>query len=403
MKGLEIDYTDKQVFNILLELYSKDTALFEQSGINETIENILNNNDYTKDAFYILLKQFILDLKECLKSKESNNWEKYYELVKIYINIDYNSIYKKFKKIKSPEIVNAVLDIYIISEQILKIQEFTFDEKNQELAHYTSKAGAMAILGKGSKIRLKNTIYANDPQEGEFLKNLVIRENNIKEQDIKDEDNRIIINLDKYKNNNVYFTCFSTNIDEDDALPMWVHYADKAEGCILVFGKEFLGSNNVISSEIKTDLSVAKLYNVFYLEEEEIKNINENNKYEEDTKRNEVINLVIDLKQKIIELENNDKSLEIVEEMLEYVSFIFKRSHFKYEKEVRLLKRVEENSYQKIKVDNKIVPELYVEFEKDIKCKYVILGSKCTDIDSIARFLAYRNISECKISKLSYR
>ena len=59
MKGLEIDYTDKQVFNILLELYSKDTALFEQSGINETIENILNNNDYTKDAFYILFYLFL--------------------------------------------------------------------------------------------------------------------------------------------------------------------------------------------------------------------------------------------------------------------------------------------------------------------------------------------------------
>ncbi len=266
----------------------------------------------------------------------------------------------------------------------------------------------MAILGQGAKIRLKNTIYANDPQEGAFLKNLVIRENNIKEQDIKDEDNRIIINLDKYKNNNVYFSCFSTNIDEDDALPMWVHYADKAEGCILVFDKEFLGSNNVISSEIKTDLSVAKLYNVFYLEEEEIeenikKNIKKNIKDEEEAKRNEVINLVIDLKQKIIELENNNEFLEILEEILEYVSFIFKRSHFKYEKEVRLLKRVEENGYQKIKVDNKIVPELYVDFEKDIKCKKVILGSKCTNIDTIARFLAHRNISKCIKSKLSYR
>ena len=349
IKALEICYTNEKVFKEILKLYKNKIELFNESSIIETIKKIPYNKGYNKYDFCISLKDFISDLKKCFESKKIQYSKEFYALFKEYLNIDYNSIYLKLQNIKDEKIIKLVIDIYIICEQILKEQEFTLED-NTQLGHYTTKSGAMAILKKDAKIRLKNSIYANDPQEGEFLKKLIISNESKKFEDSES------IDLKKYNNKNVYFFCFSTNIDGDASLPMWVHYADKTEGCILVFDNEFLGDSNIISSEIKTGLSTSKLYKVVYLEKDDTNKIKGLDIQIKDKDKKKIIDLLIRLKNKIKKVEylkskkDEDYNIarDIIDEIIEYTSFIFKESHFSYEQEVRLLKRVDDMSKVKI-------------------------------------------------------
>ncbi len=295
----------------------------------------------------------------------------------------------------------------MISEEILYLSKFNIEEETK-LAHYTSREAIINILRKkDNKLRLKNSIYVNDPEEGEIFKEIIEFD-----YENKDKNSRI-----KYNKNNVYINCFSTNIDEDSSLPMWVNYGNQAKGCAIIFNNNFFGINKgnleyinssddkILDKSTKRDkgLSYVELYKVIYLEK------NENNEYKIEDKNvrakvNKIKGIYKSIKDETEGLDDKQKNIinEILYDIIQYPSFLFKAKHFEYEQEVRIIKRFDIND-ENIKEDDRDVPELYVELDNPIICEEVILGAKCENKQAMATFLYNKGVKKVTQSKLKYK
>ena len=386
--------------------------------------NLLENKNEQKDINDII-KYFEINKKNIY----GNTFEKFAIYIKnnlskeIYMRLINQNLYNKVASLKNEELKNNLYKLYCISEEILEINKFEFDNEHKELAHYTKQDLAITIFSdKKSKLRLNNSIYANDPEEGELFKKLIGFIEDI-------ENNKNIRQLYK-NNNNVYFTCFSTNIDKPSSLPMWVNYSNQATGCILVFDNEFFKlekddftysysiSNDKYldkTTQRNKDLSYIELYKVIYLNEDEQI---ETDKIEYKDTYKKTSNKVGDFKdiyEKIMELcktsKLNEEQQNIVDEVIydivQYTSFLFKAKHFEYEEEVRIIKRIEDNDpeveIKEYKLGENIPPRLYAEIDREIKPKEVILGSRCNDKEAMAKFLYNKGIKKVTQSKLKYK
>ena len=144
-------------------------------------------------------------------------------------------------------------------------------------AHYTSLNTLKKLAAEeNAYLRLWNSVYMNDPNEGScFLELLKATCNNLPEQEDADAAlSKYFPHLNNTKenlsptNSNVYITSFCR---EKDDLQMWRLYGDDAKGCSLVFADDFLD----IRSRIEGPLDLTEysdhdypLYEVQYIDEE---------------------------------------------------------------------------------------------------------------------------------------
>ena len=274
-------------------------------------------------------------------------------------------------------LIEIVCSCYDLMEEI-KIKPSELN--GEKIVHYTKAITLQYLLKKdhSAQLRLNNAVYMNDPEEGQILKKVLCQldKNNELENLFKDEDVK----------NYTYLTCFSP-YDKRDELPMWIHYGDGGKGVGLVFNNSFFDE--------------ADLYTVQYVDVKnpDITNLNQNVQ----KKITAILNL---LQEDGIRNNDHKEFKNLVNIILNYVSYLFKDKAYEYENEVRILNYKDYNSQDiKTEVYESGIPRLFIEYNKcisDENCVEVIAGPKAnyTEIAAYAKYVGIRTVSK---SEIKYR
>lgn len=287
------------------------------------------------------------------------------------------------------------------------------DGKIEKPVHYTSLKTLKCLLTKNEerpgKLRLWNTNYMNDPNEGKVF--LEMMEAIISKNE-KNGENEVWKNYFSYLdridfssgtvNNNVYIISLSKKRDN---IYMWNSYADGSNGCAITFADDFFDircpSSDFSGSSEYTD-SDYPLYEVKYIQEKW------RDKDEEKELRghllgiwNNIVELEKDLKETGQELQKEVR--RFVVDRLNEIRFLFKYSEYENEGELRV---VQYSNEPKIEEEAFPIPRLYIEVERDVRAEEVCLGSKnsTSQIEELVPWLyATKKVEKVSKSKRNYR
>ena len=361
----------------LVELHCGEKI--NESTIFENLSNLKNNTVYSDEKYMYILKHIIDITKEIALDKKGE--------VRYHLLCLVNQIIKIKSLLKYP--YSRVI--------------------GKEIAHYTKINTLKCLLGTddvSSKFRLQNVAYMNDPSEGEILWKLLdtlypdvypdelphdtVLSNSSFTRNIleKRPHDKSLMNL---YSSNTYLASFS---EEKNKLPLWTQYADDGKGCCIVFDSNFFddrdesfvnGSNYHPANDKQNDYLLAEeycLYRICYVDDSKDKIEPQN----EDDKK-----ISVELKD-IIKIMKNLKSLKLDEIMipalnlLDQIRYLFKSKDYEHEKELRIVKFPNKDM---IMADSEHfrVPHLYIEINKEIKIKEVVLGPKTERMSEIAPFV----------------
>ena len=320
-----------------------------------------------------------------IKDENLNNLDEVNKILGflLEINDSKNSLY---------EIISNILDIQdVLSiDSAEKISEI--NSSREVIGQYTSLNTLKFLIKPENEsttpplLRLTNLSQLNDPLEGKVIKEFVEEKvPNLGIEIIKDGNNIIIS---------------SATITEDN-LPMWKQYGQDGTGIELIYSSSYL--QTAINSGVE-------LYRMCYLEkinnELRVKSItaDKDNKIKE-----EVENNLKTIVKKLNNICSENKIIEILNNALGQLTYLFKSADYAYENELRFVQKTNFYSdnvvYDEIEVDGFKVPFLrkYVE---NIPLSYskVKLGPKAIDKDYIEPYIQYCNPNiEVSVSKISYR
>ena len=262
--------------------------------------------------------------------------------------------------------------------------------KNISLYHYTRLSTIQDLLTPNNKdkdkdkninLRLYNTEYMNDPEEGAFFSNYLDFDN----KEIKDKEisKSFIISLTENK----------------DSIPNWSTYGDDHKGVSIGINVNIENSSSTIDETVTIGennvfVEEAKLYKVFY--------------YDENKKDEDKLEYILIQKMKEYLDVNREKNLlkEILYEFSK-IKYLVKDNDYSYEKEYRIIEHVE--NYRNAKHDESS-PKLFLEFTKFDITK-IIFGTKSYKYYEYRPFiLKYMNdinkdfgIQDLEISKIKIR
>lgn len=318
-------------------------------------------------------------------------------------------------------------------------------------AHYTKLSTLKILLGgkncmgnkkesDSPKLRLWNTIYMNDPYEGEIFiemlkKTWLDTENegnenkntdrdtlaryfphirkNMSDSFFKKKENQGEKEVLSPVNGNVYITSFS---EENDGIQMWVNYTEKAKGCSIVFSEDFFDihskmrewENRSTYSEqdypfYRVQYITAEAEDMFDKQNKENDcriNLKMTEKYMQEICRNlrNMETILSQLKEKSNRVSREIIVREFVADMLNEIRFLFKDPEYKHEKELRLIRcsydpKIDENTFE--------IPRLYIDVDKEISIEETRLGPKYSDaeVDEIVSWIHAKG--EGKVKKVT--
>lgn len=299
--------------------------------------------------------------------------------------------FKLFNKCYS-ELVSSVL---FIQNEL----EFSYDGK-MDICHYSKISTLKHIIKEKDsevqpKFRISNIAYLNDPSEGNVLLQMLRRKVSEANYNVlfgsADEDEK----LEQIPFSKVFIGSFST---AKNKLPMWTLYGDDSKGCCLVFDDYFFDEKNVLveakfgeGKVVSRDSQDLTLYRVKYIDFD---------KLDKEEEKDAIIETIDEIAFKLNELEKIILKYESVREwindLLDMIRFLFKDFDYNYENEVRVIIHAED---AQIKLDDTLaVPRLFVEIQKKLGYKEVILGSKIDKPVEIAPFLLHSGMVK-KVTK----
>jgi tetratricopeptide (TPR) repeat protein len=423
-KAIEIDPAYKYAYN------NRGLVYNEQGKYKEAIE------DYTKAI------EIDPDYKKAynnreIANKKLGNCEEVkkdtYELKLIEIKTRDENFYKYIEKTEND--INKKEQIYDLFLTVMKLKDKLLYKDSKVVGHYTKICNLKHLLKPRFKtnkdeaetsLRLNNVSYMNDPTEGEVFLKLLIQCSGEDAQDLLDnlynnqsENNREVLN----GKNHVFLVSFSTAIDT--SLPMWVQYSENGEGCCLVFDSSFFdkedkNSLSYISNEENDELSDVDsgknmdidirgkkqtyycLYKIEYIH-------NDNDKYKIEDK--EITNLIEEIGAQLIgfkedlKQDSNVAIKGIIQNILDQVRFLFKDKNYDHEEEVRLVKFADNGNVQYTgDAEGFRVPHVFVELDKELQLKEIILGPKVQNAIEIANYLYYtEKVTEVSKSRIKYK
>jgi len=146
-----------------------------------------------------------------------------------YVFTKTNELSKKERKIAIETFYNILNQVYGIKSTL------KFNATQKSVFHYTTQSTLAELIKENSRLRMNNSVYMNDPQEGLAFSFAVGRNQkylNINEPNLIENksDNAIT------RHSNTFLASFS---EDRDNLSMWVHYASNASGCSLALGDDF--------------------------------------------------------------------------------------------------------------------------------------------------------------------
>lgn len=396
-KHPDISYLYKNIGDIYQKLEDYETALkyYDKAMQIQQSEDFKKDNEFIYNTYAVQSSDNdsvnVTNLREegelspALKSIEQNAKD---ILCKIKEqDMDSFEIFYKYY----PELVSAVL--FIQNELV-----FNYDGK-VEICHYSKISTLKHIIKQKNnevqpKFRISNIAYLNDPSEGNVLLQILKKKMNESSYNILfasiDENEK----LEQIPFNNVFIGSFTT---AKNKLPMWTLYGDDSKGCCLVFDDYFFDDKNVLveakinEDKVSRNSQDLTLYKVKYIDFDKM-NKEETNDVILDT-IGKIANSINNLERVISRYESVRKWIN---DLLDMIRFLFKDFDYNYENEVRVIIHAED---AQIKLDDaSTIPRLYVEIQKKLTYKEIILGSKIDKPVEIAPFLLHSGMVK-KVTK----
>ena len=288
-------------------------------------------------------------------------------------------------------------------ERIIRVikKELIFETTGEtEICHYSKLATLNYIIRKKDsksqpRLRISNIAYLNDPSEGNVLLQLLKKSVQSNVFDLllgneNAEENKLV----EVPFSKVFIGSFST---AKNKLPMWTLYGDDSKGCCLVFDDYFFDKKNELIEEKANvdDKNVSSqeliLYRVKYLDTDKLD--------ESDTivgYLKKIAN-ILDLFEGIISKYESVRTWIMA--LLDEIRFLFKDSDYDYENEVRIIIHAENSEIQVDDGQNELnIPRLYVDLQRKLIYKEIILGSKIDKPNAVAPFLLHSGMVK-KVTK----
>lgn len=299
------------------------------------------------------------------------------------------TIFEETQNLENRSIIRALL--LSLCSNIKEIKDNLKYPIHKPVCHYSRIENLKSLLKpkEETKFRINNVLYMNDPSEGSVFGELIKQVANKDYKDIyeKKENYREQIN-----NSNTYLCSFTQNIDN---LPMWVQYGNDGKGCCLIFEKDFFDNDNEPLYNLTThNLSEIDIVEEFDNDTQEIQSkyvlykveyVNEIKKCSYKEQFETIAFVLHELQNQNID---NEKFLDHARNILDQIRFLFKSVDYAHEKEIRLVKWSNEPKYDKGEREREI-PHLYIEMDKPLKLKEVILGPKVEKPSEIAPYLYF--------------
>ena len=332
---------------------------------------------------------------------------------------------KKEGKAKAFELYSNLLN------SIIKIQrkQFYKPEEGREVAHYTSLHTLKDLANKEEHFRFYNAAYMNDPEEGSVFFDIIEEVGTDVKKDFYGEGEDLSYQSPAYIGS--FIMVDSNSQEQRDKLFLWrtygKHNGQEAAGVCLIFRHEGtcfakihelqVGSMQQLQSELpivagdfenpgERQHPKPALYKILYMDKGNNKELSK-----------ELNELVKSLKQVECHLPKRKRNRRnrlkrLTRELLDNIRFLFKASHYKEEREVRVIQLCyyDENMSQEpdgIKVDTEqIPPRFYLDAHKSFRFDEVILGPEAHGVREWTQWLKKRGIkakkSEIKYGKQSF-
>lgn len=322
---------------------------------------------------YFEKKDYDVAIQDFVKASHCDEWLKSNDVF-VYIARRIKDITSKHEKRSEGEWGELFEYLIKLGDVISKIKEsLLYRPKGGEVAHYTSLQ-ALRSLAKRNPFRLYNASYMNDPEEGqaffEIMKDKL--DLDVKEKFYKSEESHV---------SPAYIGSFVEVDEEDkDKLFLWRTYGkqnnEEAAGACLIFkAEQFFQTPNIT---IGAMYQWHTIYKVVYcnkgIVDEEGKSILTNMK-----------ELLVPLLEEIEKFCDSHEDVKedfnsLVREVLDGIRFLFKATHYREEKEVRIIQM--DYKQHECKVDmERIPPRFYLEIPvQSPQFSEVILGPRAKRI-----------------------
>ena len=395
--------------------------------------DILFTNGYTEDGFKILQSEE-LQFKYSLKRKSlsnissiislaRNSSERQKEIIDAAKSNQLHPIYNQIICDLSKLITNNNSKLFNYIDNLSSIYSFFLNSRHsllakpivlteeERIAHYTNIQAihSMLRIPKSSSeyeeyrkkypvLRLYNTAYMNDPEEGLYLFDC-------------EELKEIVPYIEEERYYRTYIASFTTHKKDD--LTMWRLYGQDGKGLRIILPQKdykmvFPSVIDMLKKSFHSQLNDS--------------DIDEKNillykvSYDCTSIRLSMVEMFNELKSLIIK--NNDKENSLLVNYLyaffakasDEIRYLYKNPQYKTEKEFRYLSfhRIES---EKVKLDEREIPHLYVETPPDLfrKGVEIIIGPKAEKKIDIKLDIEYRlkrygfNDVKVSISKAKYR
>lgn len=292
---------------------------------------------------------------------------------------------------------NQLIQIYMYANSIKNMLRID-PEIMEEIYHYSPPSSLKYLpqyskeIG-GSKFRLGNAAYLNDPEEGKvFFKILEKTGCSIINEIFEDSE---------LKYENTYLASFS---GKKDFLPMWVQYAEDGKGVCYALDTSVFGYNEF---DIEKHIYHRLTYNKYNLQEERyvLYKVYYYNTEELDANDSKVIALcdeIAKLLGEIAQYMNNSEIKELVVNIINSIRYLFKDVAYANEDEIRIIS-IDYYDKKLIDIVSEEVPRFYRELDKEIYFNRIILGPKSEDIRKKATYLSCcKNVGGVEKSKIKY-
>ena len=343
----------------------------------------------------LTFNDFLNDLETIFKNKTGRN--KYlFQALDVYYKIR-NSV------ANADEICLSLLVFEFIVDKLRS--SLAIRDLNQDIYFYTSISSLQRLLSDdGFKQPIFCANHMNDPNEGQELYKTFLRQIDNKEliQDVfqKPEDLHIQYRRQKLNAEYTFLKAFTEN---DDSLPMWIHYGNKGKGCCIKVNPRFFANfeNNSDTEEKNLGKNPFddeyRLYRVLYLRDGTLPK----NTDPEITKLyNSFVNSFKELCLQYVGYSNQLKSAvsSSISKIINSVIYLFKNTDYQYEKEMRIVLRRSISDFEREDIDIQItspteknpIPKVFIYAKKPLEIEEVILGPKINETDDLIPYITMR-------------
>lgn len=392
-----IDY-ELSSFQEVIEDYNDAVSI---SSNYKELKTILTLKIYSQIELHCAKKQifkfsdFLNDLETIFKNETGRN--KYlFQALDVYYKIRNNTD-------KSDEICLKLMVFEFIVDRLMS--SLAIRDLRQNIYFYTSLSSLQRLLeDDGFKQPIFCANHMNDPNEGQELYKTFLKQVDNKEL-IYDVFQKIegIDEMSQRHRLNFEFTFLKAFTENDDSLPMWIHYGDKGRGCCVKVNPRFFSNFTNDSDTEEKNLGrnpfddEYRLYKVLYLKEgalpdnidPEIKKLYES-----------FVDLFKDLCLQYVGYSSQLRKAvsSSILKIINSIIYLFKNTDYAYEKEMRIVLRRSISDFEREDIDiqitnpteNNPIPKVFVYAKKPLEIEEVILGPKQNEIDDFIPYIAMR-------------